>query len=390
MKELTTFTRAWYAQEILRELVLIYPVYAIMIGQVGVSPLELSLLFVAWSATALVLEVPTGTLADRFPRRSMLIVGQLFKASCFLLWWLAPSFGGFLAGFIIWGIGGSLRSGAAEALLHDTLSGHERPELFTRVYGRTEAVGAGAVMFAMGLGGWAAEAGYTLPLALSVAAPLAAAAVTALFVAEPSRSSDAAHHEPYLATLRAGLREARDSTTVRRPILYLATAALAYEVGEEYFGPLLDEVGFPLVAIGMISALTNLARAAGAFSADRLRISSYGGVSLLYCVAGGLLGAAALSRGWLVMATLTLFVALSAAAKVLLQGRLQHAIEGHARATITSVVGLGQGLVSLPLYASIGAVASRFDWSTSFVLLAGSLFLAALVLAIQPSRRGRV
>ncbi len=387
MRRLTTFTRAWYAQEVLRELVLIYPVYAIMIGRVGISPFELSVLFAAWSATGVVLEVPTGTLADRLPRRWILVVGQLLKASCFLLWWLVPSFVGFLAGFIAWGAGGSLRSGAAEALLHDKLGELGRPELFVRVYGRSEAAGATAVMLAMALGGWAAETDFGLPLALSVAAPLAAAAVTLLAISEPPRGSDAARHEPYLATLEAGLHEVRDSVTLRRPILYLCTAALAYEVGEEYFGPLLDEVGFPLALVGLITALTHLARAGGSFLAERLRTRHQGGVSALYALAGLLLATAALSRGWLAMTTLTLFAALTAAAKVLLQSRLQHAIEGHARATITSVVGLGQELVGLPLFLAIGAIATRTGWATSFVLLAASLTVGSLVLGINGRER---
>jgi MFS family permease len=387
MGRLKIFTRAWYAQEFLRELVLIYPVYAIMIGKMGVSPLELSLLFIAWSGTALILEVPTGTLADRFPRRWVLIVGQALKASGFLLWMMFPTFAGFLAGFIAWGAGGSLRSGAAEALLHDSLHGLGRAELFVRIYGRGEAAGAAAVMLAMALGGWAAESGFTLPLALSVAAPLAAAVVTLLFIAEPPRSSGAAHHERYLTTLEAGWREARDSAALRRPILYLCTAALAYEAGEEFFGPLLDGAGFELTAVGLITALLQLSRAGGAFVADRLRTARQGSISLLYGLAGVLLATAALTQGAVPLAALALFVALAAAAKVLLQGRLQLAIAGHARATITSVVALGQGLVSLPLYLALGAIANRVSWAASFTVLAAGLIVAAAALGV--GGRGR-
>ena len=382
MKGLTAFTRAWYAQEFLRELVLIYPVYAIMIGAVGVTPFELSLLFFAWSATNLAAEVPSGALADRLPRRSLLVVGQILKASCFLLWWVAPSFAGFLAGFVLWGLGGALRSGTAEALLYDKLCEQGRPELFVQVYGRTEAVAAAAVTLAMAFGGWAAETGYGLPLGLSVAVPLAAGLIVVAFIDEPPRHSDAATGESYLETLGAGLNEARRSSSLRRPILFLCTAALAYEVGEEYFGPLLDEVGFSLAAIGMIHALTNLGRAAGGLAAERLGVQSLGGVSLLYVLGGALLALAALGWGWLAISSLTLFAALAASAKVLLQSRLQHAIEGHARATITSVVGLGQGLGGLALYLAIGAIATQSAWATSFLLLAAALVATATALGV--------
>lgn len=387
MKPLKVFARAWYAQEVLRELVLIYPVYAIMIGKAGVSPLGLSVLFAVWSGTALVLEVPTGTLADRLPRQWLLVAGQLLKAGCFLSWWLMPSFAGFLLGFIAWGVGGSLRSGAAEALLHDTLRTRERPELFVRLYGRSEAAGAVAVMVAMALGGWAATYGFTWPLLLSATAPLASAVVTLVFIDEPPRAGDAARREPYLATLKAGWREARSSVSLRRPILYLCTAALVYEIGEEYFGPLLDELGFSLAAVGLIVALTNLARAGGAFAAERLLAASGDRVSMLYAIGGGFLAAAALGRGLLVIVALALFVAVNTGAKVVLQGRLQRAIEGHARATITSVAAFGQGLVSLPLYLALGVIATRADWATTFFYLALSLVVFSLISRFGFGRR---
>lgn len=375
---LVGFTRAWYAQEALRELVLIYPVYAIMMGRLGVTPLELAVLLGVWSATALAFEVPTGTLADRLPRRWILIAGQGLKAACFLLWWLMPSFGGFLAGFVAWGIGGSLRSGAAEALLHDRLRELGRADLFVQVYGRGEAAGAAAVTLAMALGGWAATRGYTLPLVLSAAAPIAAALVTLLAIDEPAPSSVRARNESYLATLRAGLGEIRASADLRVPMLFLCTAGLVYEVGEEYFGPLLEEVGFSLAAIGLIGAATNLARATGALTAERLGIETLRGVAGLYAAAALLLAAAALASGWLAMVALVLFVAAAAAGKVLLQGRLQYAIEGHARATITSVAGFGQELAGVPLLLVLGALAQRSTWVGSFVWLAAGLLVAAI------------
>jgi len=386
MGQLTRFTRAWYSQELLRELVLIYPVYAVMMGRLGVSPLELSILLAVWSATALAFEVPTGTLADRWPRRWILVAGQGLKASCFLLWWLIPTFGGFLAGFVVWGIAGSLRSGAAEALLHDRLAELGRPDLFVRIYGRSEAVGAAAVTLAMALGGWAATTGFSLPLVLSAAAPIAAAVVTLGFIDEPERSSAPPQGESYLATMAAGLREARDSSRLRLPLLMLCTVALAYEVGEEYFGPLLEEIGFSLAAIGLISALTNLARAGGALFAERLGPESLRGVAILYGCAAGMLALAVLGTGWLAVSGLALFVALSMTAKVLIQGRLQHGIEGHARATITSLAGFGQELIGIPLLVALGALAGRSSWVTSFTILAAALLLGSIGLAFGAGR----
>ena len=91
------FRFAWYAHHLLAELVLIYPVAAIMMGERGVAPFDLSLLFALWSLAVVAAEVPTGVLADRVSRRRLLIVSRLVKGCCFLTWLACPGFWGYLA-----------------------------------------------------------------------------------------------------------------------------------------------------------------------------------------------------------------------------------------------------------------------------------------------------
>ena len=75
---------------LLGELVLIYPVAAIMMGEHDVEPFDLSLLFALWSLAVVAAEVPTGVLADRVSRRRLLIVSRLVKGCCFLTWRSRP------------------------------------------------------------------------------------------------------------------------------------------------------------------------------------------------------------------------------------------------------------------------------------------------------------
>ena len=58
---------------------LIYPVAAIMMGEHGVEPFDLSLLFALWWLAVVAPEVPTGVLADRVSRRRLLIVSRLVR-----------------------------------------------------------------------------------------------------------------------------------------------------------------------------------------------------------------------------------------------------------------------------------------------------------------------
>ena len=95
----------------LSELVPLYPLYALLFLDTGLSAADVSLLFAAWSVAALLTEVPAGALADRWSRRGALVLGGVLEAAAFVVWTVAPQFWGFLAGFVVWGVAGALVSG---------------------------------------------------------------------------------------------------------------------------------------------------------------------------------------------------------------------------------------------------------------------------------------
>ena len=109
----------------------IYPLYALLFADSGLSDAEISALFALWSAVGIITEVPSGALADRFGRRTALVVGALVQALGYASWVVFPEF----LGFVLWGLGGALASGAQEALLHDGLVAVGAAQHYARVQG---------------------------------------------------------------------------------------------------------------------------------------------------------------------------------------------------------------------------------------------------------------
>ncbi|MCF0085746.1 hypothetical protein B0E37_00789 [Streptomyces sp. MH192] len=103
-------TRTLYRYAFLDEFVLLYPVYALLFSDTGLSVWQISSLFALWSLTGVVLEVPSGALADGTSRRRLLVLAPLLTATGFALWVLLPSYASFAVGFVLWGAGGALGS----------------------------------------------------------------------------------------------------------------------------------------------------------------------------------------------------------------------------------------------------------------------------------------
>ena len=355
---------------------LIYPVYAIMMGERGVSPFQLAVLLVLWSTAVAVLEVPSGTVGDRFSRRGVIVVSGLAKAAGYLLWLWIPSFVGFLAGFLLWGAASSLRSGTAESLLHDTLVHQGRRGEFERLYGRGRAAENAGGIAAFLTGGWmAGEFGYFWPLALSGAGPVTASLIALIAFRDVPRvgadNDESDVTESYWSLLLAGLHEARSSRSLLRLIGLLSTGVVVAGVADEFIGPLLHaKGGVSLAGVGVAYAAVGVGAMIGGLVAHRVSMPGLRRVSLLLVGGSAFLWAAVLVPGWAAAVCMVVFFAVFEAGEVLLNGQLQRSIEGPSRATITSLSGLGYETFGVVLLLVAGIGAELGGWPLGMLLLA--------------------
>jgi len=89
---------------VLADTIPIYPLYALLFVDAGLSGAQISTLFLVWSAVGIVAEIPSGALADRFSRPAALVASGVLQAAGYALWIAAPGYLAFAAGFVLWGI----------------------------------------------------------------------------------------------------------------------------------------------------------------------------------------------------------------------------------------------------------------------------------------------
>lgn len=371
----------------LAETIPLYPLYALLFTDEGLSEARISTLFLVWSAVGILAEVPTGALADRFSHRAALALASVFQGAGYVLWITAPGYLAFVAGFVLWGFGGALGSGALEALLYDSLAAIGAEEHYPRVYGRVSATrlisqlpaaGAATLLFATGgfqLAGWVSVGCCLAAAAVAIRLPHASPAGVAEDVDEPELS--------YFATLRVGITE----VTRRRAVLAAAVAvALVGSLDglEEYFTLLADRWGVATSLIPVSLLAIPVIGAAGAALGGRA-------ASLRPRTLGWLLGAAVATFTaagvWqrpVGIVGIAIAYGLYQVVSVVTDARLQAAIDGPARATVTSVASLGIELCTIVLYGA---------WALgqpAVLALAGFTMAAALpALLRRHQREGR-
>jgi MFS family permease len=325
----------------------IYPLYALLFLRHGLSADQVSLLFALWSLAGLASGVPTGVLADRFSRRGCLVAAGPVKAAGFLAWLVFPDFAGFAAGFALWGVSGSLVSGALEALVYDGLTSYgaeaSYPKLLGRVnaaelLGQITAAGLAALLFPYG--GYAGV--ITVSAALSCWSAVLAARIPE--PARPGRSPESCG--PGLRTALGVVR--RD---VRLRCLLVALALLTgIDTLEEYFPLLAQSWGVPTRWNPLATVVIPVAGAGGAIAAGwsgRLGSRSIGGVLF---GAGLLLAGAGLLRQPVGLLLVAGFYGLYRMVLVLAGSLLQQRIPTSSRATVSSVAAAGEELCVYLMY----------------------------------------
>ncbi|MFP5317594.1 MAG: MFS transporter [Acidimicrobiia bacterium] len=345
------------AWAVLADTVPIYALYALLFEEAGLSTAQISTLFLLWSATGIVAEVPSGALADRLSRRGALCASGLLQSVAYVLWTLFPGYAAFAAGFVLWGLGGAFASGALAALLYDGLAAARATEHYPRIYGRVTAAGlVSQVPAALAATALFGRGGYDLVGWASVVACAGSATLAALLPEAP-RSPGAAgdgadgHGAGYLATLRDGLSEAAWRPAVRAAVVAVAAIG-ALDGLEEYFPLLAADWGVPASAVPTALLAVPMAGAAGAALGGRLARLGGRTLAALLGTAVGVLTAAGLWRRPAGVVAIAVAYFLYQLVLVVVDARLQERIQGPARATVTSVASLGTDLGCIALYAA--------------------------------------
>ncbi|MFF2215755.1 MFS transporter [Streptomyces antibioticus] len=363
---------------------LLYPVYALLFADTGLSVWQISSLFVLWSATGVLLEVPSGAWADAFSRRALLWLGPLLGAVGFALWVLVPSYGAFAAGFVLWGVRGALGSGALEALVYEELERFGAAHRYAWVMGRAHAVGQAAAMAAMGLAGplFAAH-GYPAVGAASVLACLLCAATATRFPEHrvPADGTDGTDGTGWAATLRAGLGEAHRDRSVRGALLLVPAVSAVWGALDEYTPLLVRDTGVADATVPYLLMLLWAGVTAGSLLAGPAERLGRTGFAVLLALSALALAAGAATGSPAGIALVALAFGGFQLATVLADVRLQHRIEDGARATLTSVASLGTEAVTIGVYAAYAALAGLGGHAAAFALCAVPYLVTAVVTA---------
>lgn len=363
---------------------LLYPVYTLLFSDAGLSVWQISSLFVIWSVSSLVLEVPSGAWADATSRRRLLVVGPLLTAVAFALWVAYPSFWVFALGFVLWGLKSALTSGALEALVYEELERLGAAEKYPTLMGRGRSAGVlAAVCSGIVAAPVFAASGFDGVGAVSVALSLLAALVATLLPENRVRPITGDQGPGWTASLRSGLGETRRSPKVMAAVVLVAVVASVWSALDEYTPLLLGSSGVDTIDVSLLTVVIWAGAATGGLLAGRAARLGTRSLAGLLCCAAALMAIGALLHHPVGVVPLAAAFGIFQLTTVVADTRLQDSISGLARATVTSLAGMSTDVVTMAVHGSYAALAEIGGHPGAFTILMLPYVLVAVVLAMK-------
>lgn len=378
-----------YAFTFIRNFSVTQGIWMLYLASRGLSLLEIGLLEGIFHTASLIMETPTGAIADLFGRKTSRLIGCVLAVLSAALMVLSDGFEMFAVSFIVSALSYNFESGAGDALVYDSLLLDGREEAYMKIAGRTEVVFQTAGIAALALGGLLGnvqyEFAYYAAMVLAVAALL-----TGTLMKEPVMG-ERKQREGMLTALKRQYIDSfaalRGSARLKYLLFIIPVFSSSVTLSFYYLQIAWENEQISTAGIGLYLAISSIAAAAGAYFAHRIekKLGERGilaGAPLLLALMIFLLRFTHLA-----LIPFCIISVIETVIFVSTRSYINRIIPSTQRATILSLESTLFSLVMILTFPLFGAISDHLGIADTFMLLGGLILALAIGNVWLASRR---
>jgi MFS family permease len=374
-----------YLAVFFQSLVLWYAIEKLFMTTIGFDNTLIALMASIYAVTMLIVETPSGLLADRWSRKGVMMIAGLFLAIASLVAGLSTDIWLYLSSAIFWGIFFAFHSGTYDSITYDTLLEETgKADKYEKYYGAMRAVdGLGLVVGSL-LGGVVAQF-LGMREAYFITVPLALLSIVFLWMLREPQLHKVQEH----ASMRDQVRSTFGSLLKKGVVIWISLALI--------IGGLVDQMIFefdqlwlialatPIVAYGPVNALLLLTVSIGGIVAAYLSRSKV--VTILLAI--GLVGlgfALPLAQDTtLVVGAMFLIALLLMAYSIIFNKLLHDRLASNVRAGAMSAISTMSKLLFIPVAMSFGFLSQTTSVFTAAWIVFAFIVAVAVVTVVALS-----
>lgn len=345
----------------------------------GINFTNLSIILAVWSACILILEIPSGVLADKVGKKPTVVLAKIAYLIGIIIFALLPNLLGFLIGVIAFGISESFMSGAQESLLYDNLKDSGKEKLFGKILAIVTTIRE------FGLGSGVLIAGFVTQIDIKYnligSIVLAIMGVSIAILLTEGKSHSRSEEIKLFKHFRDSVRIILGNRQLIRITLFSVTVVSSYLVISEYFVPSLDKLGISYVSIGILAALEAMFFSLGSFISQKISRLDAGFVYLILSIVMGVfLLIITGANPWMVIMGFMILRVAKAIAEIYSMSDWQKYVNDDRRATTISINSFSENVVYIFSGILFGKIADQYGLFNGFYLAAAIAFSYLLIM----------
>ena len=371
-----------YLYRIFSELMLLYPLYTVMFAERGgLTTLQISSLLGIWAVMILLFEIPSGAMADKYTRRNLLGLAQAVRAVGYGIWVFVPNYWGFLAGLVLWGVGRAMTSGTFEALLFDELKAEQKEHNYAKVLGRSESLALffslGSTLLASPIFLWL---GYSGVLWFSIGATLISSLIA--FTLPVRKQRQEVEGPSYFTVIRQAIAEVRHTPQLLKLIIFGIFVGMLFRIFDEYASLIIKAAHVDTTIIPIVSVLVFAPVIIADFFAYKFERFGQASFMVLLAIAGAGLAFGGSQLNAIGIVCFSLFMLLIKMSITVFNAKVQHAMKGETRATVTSINSFGVEAVAVAGFFVYGLISQMTGMSGALIFFGMTTLLVGVAYLI--------
>jgi MFS family permease len=373
-----------YIIKVAKWFMLFMPIVVLFYKDNGLEMRDIFILQAIYSVSIVVLEIPSGYLADVLGRKITLVIGTILGFLGFLTYSFSFGFIGFLIAEIILGLGQSLISGADSAMLYDSLLETGKKDKYIKFEGRMVSVGNFAEAIAGILGGLLATISLRYPYYAQTIVAFSGIPA-ALFLIEPIRNKKLINMK-FSDILKIVKYALHDHKELKWNIIFSSVIGASTLTMAWFVQPYFEMVLLPVGLFGLLWTILNLSVGFSAMLAHKIelklkQVKFMFGIAIL--IPAGYLIVSRINALWGISILLIFYIVRGIATPVL-KDYINRLCDSEIRATVLSVRNFVIRVFFAIIGPFVGWLTDAYSLKTA-LLLSGTIFfvLALITLLMQ-------
>lgn len=389
MKTFENNKKTYFAYSVIKKSLFIWFVFLIYLRGKGLSYTQALLLDSIAAGVTILFEIPSGIIADRYNRKKLILVGEIFSICNYILLMLFDQYYIFIFGAILNGLGEACVSGSGEALIYDSFQSVNKEKEYLPYIARLSKWGLRCAAVATLISSFLYDVRTELPIFCSIILGICGI----IFVSQMKETRESIKVDKAEKTLiKEGLREQwynlKSITTNKEIIKIFLLFVVMLEIistinySSQTFLPYL---GLHVKYIGIVFFVFSIVSSFGAKHAAKIKLKG----EVMVTVYGGLLILLSLSNIYLAIPLLMISRYINGFIWLILNAETNSMIESHNRATMLSYRSLFAQLAPLVFDPMVGVIFDSVGMRWAYVIMGGVLLFTVLCTHFWKNQRKR-